>query len=210
MTTLPSADSSHLPPGAPDVVLVHGYDGSGPQHWQTWLRDQLVSAARQVQFPQFPDNTNPDLDAWLETLEGALAVPTPTSGRVVICHSLGCWLWVHAVRRGLGDALTRVLLVAPPSPSWVSGTLRRFSALNWDNFAAAITPTTDVVIGEGDDLLPGPDHQSLVDRIPSTREVARGGHLHTAAGYGPWPAALAWALGDPRALYRETDQPAAR
>ena len=37
--------------------------------------------------------------------------------RVVVTHSLGCLLWLHAAQRGLVDPpADRVLLVAPPSP----------------------------------------------------------------------------------------------
>ena len=45
--------------------------------------------------------------------------------RVVVAHSLGCLLWLHAAAEGLVDPVAdRVLLVAPPSPAVTSSYAR--------------------------------------------------------------------------------------
>jgi predicted alpha/beta hydrolase family esterase len=33
------------------TVLVHGWQGNEPEHWQTWLAAQLDAAGREVRYP---------------------------------------------------------------------------------------------------------------------------------------------------------------
>ena len=67
--------------------------------------------------------TRPRLDSWLEALAGELeAIGEPP---VVICHSLGCILWLHHLAGG-GSPAERVLLVAPPSRAGVPEVLASF------------------------------------------------------------------------------------
>src|SRR5579859_7966531 len=98
------------------VLLLHGWQGSEPDHWQSWLAAQLREAGRELRYPQLPDPDNPDLGAWLDTLRGSLA-ELPDGGFDVVAHSLGAVLWLHHVA---GDDYSpraaRVALVAPPSP----------------------------------------------------------------------------------------------
>src|ERR671936_218582 len=75
-------------------LILHGWQGSGPEHWQTWLAGRLLSRGERVSYPELPD-------------PGEL---------VVLCHSMACILWLHHARRAEAP-VERVLLVAPPSPS---------------------------------------------------------------------------------------------
>jgi predicted alpha/beta hydrolase family esterase len=184
---------------SPDVVLVHGYTGSGPQHWQTWLAGRLTTEGRQVRYPQLPDDADPELEAWLGTLQQALA---PSCGaRTVLAHSLGCWLWVHAVGRGVVPPADRLLLVAPPAPAWVAAELPRFPAATWAELADTVRGReATVVIGQGDEFLPVAERAELSAAVPGVVEIPGGGHLNTASGFGPWPAVRAWVDGDPGPL----------
>src|SRR3954466_5009270 len=95
--------------GRPGYLILHGYQGSGPGHWQSWLAGRLRSSDAGVRFPDLPDANEPQLELWL----GAPG-RGPDGERVVICHSLACLLWMHHVARG-GKPAARLLLVAPPS-----------------------------------------------------------------------------------------------
>src|SRR5579859_6303369 len=98
------------------VLLLHGWQGSEPDHWQSWLAAQLREAGRELRYPQFPDPDNPDLGSWLDTLRGSLA-ELPDGGFDVVAHSLGAVLWLHHVAdAGDSPRAARVLLVAPPDP----------------------------------------------------------------------------------------------
>jgi len=111
---------------ARSFLILHGYAGSGPGHWQTWLADRLARAGERVAYPELPEPDAPELPAWRSALEAELrALPDEP---IVVCHSLSCILWLHhtaaAVREG-GRA-ERVLLVAPPSRTGVPDALASF------------------------------------------------------------------------------------
>jgi uncharacterized protein len=107
----------------PSYLILHGYQGSGPGHWQTWLAARLRSGDAAVHYPDLPDADHPQLRAWLDALEGELdAIGDPP---VVVCHSLSCVLWLHHVAAG-GKPAQRVLLVAPPSRAGVPHDLASF------------------------------------------------------------------------------------
>src|SRR5262245_60566088 len=97
------------------TVIVHGWQGNEPDHWQTWLAGQLTEADRDVRYPELPDADAPQLDAWTSALDAALA-GLPDDSFDVVCHSLGGLLWLHHVHGGTGPRPARVVLVAPPSP----------------------------------------------------------------------------------------------
>src|SRR3954454_6180687 len=106
--------------GRPEYLILHGYQGSGPGHWQAWLAGRLQATDATVRFPDLPDADAPRLAAWLETLEREV-----TEGAGVICHSLACLLWMHHLARE-GRAAQRVLLVAPPSRAGAPEVLHSF------------------------------------------------------------------------------------
>ena len=41
--------------GRPVYLILHGYQGSGPGHWQTWLAGRLRSGDAKVHYPDLPD-----------------------------------------------------------------------------------------------------------------------------------------------------------
>ena len=49
-------------------MILHGLDGNEPEHWQTWLAEQLRAAGREVRYPELPDATQPERLAWLDVL----------------------------------------------------------------------------------------------------------------------------------------------
>ena len=98
---------------ARSFLILHGLEGSGPGHWQTWLTARLRADAERVAYPDLPDADLPSLHAWREALNGELAA-LPDVETVVVCHSLACLLYLHHVDDG-GAQADRVLLVAPPS-----------------------------------------------------------------------------------------------
>src|SRR3954447_15232415 len=82
----------------PPYLILHGYQGSGPGHWQSWLAGRLRSGEATVRFPDLPDADAPRLETWLEALERELdSFGDPPT---VICHSLACLLWMHHAAGG--------------------------------------------------------------------------------------------------------------
>jgi predicted alpha/beta hydrolase family esterase len=164
-------------------LILHGYQGSGPGHWQTWLAGRLRSGDAAVHYPDLPDADAPQPRAWLDALAGELdAIGDPPP--VVVCHSLACVLWLHHVAGG-GKPAERVLLVAAPSRAGVPDVLAPFfpvPTIELDN-ARLVCSDNDPYCPEGAaQLYAGP-----ADVLPGQ------GHINPDAGYGVWPAVEAWA-----------------
>ena len=99
-------------------LILHGWQNHRPAaHWQHWLADRLTDLGHEVAYPRLPEADDPDLERWLAELDALLG---ELAGRriTVVCHSLACLLWLHAVARDdvLAGPVDRVLLVAPPAP----------------------------------------------------------------------------------------------
>ena len=185
------------------TVIIPGWGGSGPGHWQTWLEQQLRAAGRETRRAEYPDVDRPDLAAWLQALRVALS-GLPMDGFDVVAHCLGAVLWLHHVADP-GDAPrpARVLLAAPPSPH-----------LDDVQIAEFLPPPMDVETvrrgADGTVLVAGSDDPALPEGIAdaygrplkmATTIVENGGHLNTESGFGAWPAVLDWCNRDNLAFY---------
>ncbi|HEV2999239.1 MAG TPA: alpha/beta hydrolase [Solirubrobacteraceae bacterium] len=167
-------------------LILHGWQGSGPGHWQTWLADRLRGDGHDVRYPDLPDPDHPRLDAWLAALEHERR-----PGDTVICHSLSCCLWLHHRARG-GPAADRVLLVAPPCLDPPPPELANFFPVPRDPSLAAnarlVCSDDDPYCADASGVY-GARLDVPVDLLPGT------GHINTEAGFGPWPAVLDWCYG---------------
>lgn len=183
------------------VLIVHGWQGSGPDHWQSWLAGRLAATGDDVRYPALPDADDPWPAAWDGALSGELA--GMREDLVVVCHSLGCALWLRAAAAGIARA-ARVALVAPPAPDCGIAEVARFHPTGATAECVRAAGSTRVVCADDDPYCPagaaavyGEALELPVDPIPG------GGHLNSEAGYGPWPAIEAWVRGTaPRVLPR--------
>jgi predicted alpha/beta hydrolase family esterase len=176
-------------------LILHGWQGSGPRHWQTWLAQRLGVRGERVSYPELPEPDTPRLDRWLEALGGELA--REPSGLVVLCHSLACVLWLHHARLAEGRQAERVLLVAPPSPSAELPGVKGFFplAVEPDQVARA-AGSTEIVAADDDPYCPEGAERLYGEPLDvPVRVIDGGGHLNTDAGYGPWPDVERWCLG---------------
>lgn len=181
-----------------DVLILHGLEGSGLGHWQPWVASRLDGAA----LPELPDPFHPVRGRWLQVLEAEVArLDEP----VVLCHSLGCLLWLHfcAARSErapeAAPRAARVLLVAPPSEAAGVQAIADFFPLPLDPAAVAGGATGETRLVCADDDPYCPEGAALLYGDPlllPTDVIPGGGHLNTDAGYGPWPAVEAWARGE--------------
>ena len=180
---------------APEHLILHGWQGSGLDHWQTWLARRLRPSAA---FPELPDPDLPRLEPWLATLRAELAraAEAPT----VVCHSLGCVLWLHyAARREAHEPRAgRVLLVAPPCACSPTPEIADFFPVPREPsaLARAAVGETRLVCSDSDPYCPenaalayGEPLGIPVDVLPGT------GHLNPEAGFGAWPQVEASARG---------------
>ncbi|MEU2061822.1 alpha/beta hydrolase [Streptomyces sp. NPDC013455] len=191
-------------------LILHGWQNHRPEgHWQHWLADRLAAAGHRVGYPQLPDADDPDLDVWLGELARHLEELDPSGERVVVAHSLSAVLWLHAAARGMKEQhhADRVLLVAPPSGSVLA---------RHPEVAAFVPPAPDfalpgptrLVAGDDDPYCPEGAGPLFAEPFGIPADILPGAaHLDPDAGYGTWPAVLAWCLDGTAPL---TGRPAGR
>ncbi|MDB4949075.1 MAG: hypothetical protein JWM27_1724 [Gemmatimonadetes bacterium] len=162
------------------VLMVAGWGGSGPQHWQSlWERaDPGMLRVRQR------DWDAPDRAEWVAALDAAIsAVARPP---VLVAHSLGCIAvahWAAAHNRPVAGAL----LVAPADVDRpeTPPELRGFAPVPLDAL-----PFSSIVVAGTTDPWASLPRAAWFARCWGSSLVNAGdaGHLNTDAGYGPWPA----------------------
>lgn len=174
------------------VIIVYGYDGSGPGHWQRWLHDELRRRAMPVQFPELPDPAEPQKDVWVEALAGL--VDESAEPVTFVCHSLGSWAVDHMLAERGAANVHAALLVAPPSPYLVFEPVDSFipppcQRVAWEPLAARSL----IVASDNDDFVAVEEVAEIGKILGIRHKILHGaGHINIASGFGPWPLALEW------------------
>ncbi len=184
MTTMPDLQAPAAANAANaanvSIIIVPGWRGSGPGHWQSLWAERLPQARRVEQ----DDWVTPTRAAWVGQLERTvLAAPHPV---VIVAHSLGCLATVH-----LGpQAAARVraaLLVAPANPE------RRAVLNDFAPTPSQALPYRSIVVASRDDpycsiRLAGAYARGWGSEFVSLQNA---GHINIASGHGEWPLGLA-------------------
>jgi uncharacterized protein len=191
-------------------LVLHGLENHRPQaHWQWWLVDQLRRRGEQVLYPQMPNADTPHLEEWIDLLVAEWA-QMGGGERIIVAHSMGCILWYEASARGaLAPPANRVLLVAPPGPSFIrTPIVASFFSGPWkaDSLGASSRSRIRLVSSDADPYcVDGPAANVYGQPLGLDAETIRGsGHITIDDGYGSWPAVLHWCL-DPSTRFSEPD-----
>jgi len=174
------------------VVIVYGYDGSGPGHWQRWLHTELLGRKLPVLFPELPDPSAPQKDVWVTALAETLAaVHEPIT---LVCHSLGCWVADHLVAERGTLGVQAALLVSPPSPFLIFEPVDSFFPPPRQRSAwAQITARTLLVGSDNDEFTSAEEFEEIALTLGVRCQIIPGaGHINVNSGHGPWPFALEW------------------
>jgi predicted alpha/beta hydrolase family esterase len=170
----------------PDYLILPGYGGSGPMHWQTWweARDPAFRRIRQK------DWDHPVRGVWVETLERAVAA---SPGDVVlVAHSLACLLvahWGAATGSELDPRLKAkvkaALLVGPPDPD---GPAFPRDAMGFAPIPAGPLPFPSLLIASTDDPYASVDFCLRRSQDWGSRFEVIGpkGHINADSGLGAW------------------------
>ena len=162
-----------------NVLILPGWQNSGPQHWQS-LWERAHPEYRRVQQRSW---TEPVCDEWVAALDDVIvATPPPV---VLVAHSLGCLTVVHHALRH-ARPVRGALLVAPPDaddpafPPMVKG---------FRPIPRHTLPFPSIVVASSDDLYTLPDDARTLARAWGSRFVLleNAGHINADAGFGPWP-----------------------
>ena len=184
------------------ILLLHGWGGNKPAHWQEWLFAGLQKEGVDVRYAKMPNPAAPRLAAWLPCVHEAVC-GLPEAGPVtILCHSLGAITWMHystALDRQVAD---RVLLVAPPyvshdlppadTPPGIDGFFP--PPLDAQAIRRAANETT-IICGENDCYGTEDQTKAYSDRLEVPMHMLPGaGHVSPYWGYGEWPWVLDWCL----------------
>jgi uncharacterized protein len=161
------------------VLVLPGYGGSGPEHWQSrWQRE--YPGWKQV---TQKDWERPVCSAWVESLNAAIQA---TRGPLVlVAHSLGCLLVAHWAASHTGP-VQAALLVAPPDPEapLFPAAIEGFAPVPQQTLPFA----SCVVTSSNDPYDPKAQGRALAQHWGSQLvEIADAGHLNAASGLGSWP-----------------------
>lgn len=165
-----------------NTLILHGWGGSDASHWQSYLACRLAQDYGTVSFPSLLDKDLPKKDIWVKQVtDGFLRFKAD----VVVCHSLGCTLWLHLCLEQKAQRVKKLILVAPPSLTCNIPELASFFPLTLPSDVYAkevilITSTNDIYMttDEADDMAKalGARHIVLKDA----------GHINADSGYGNW------------------------
>lgn len=166
-----------------DILIVPGWPGSGPDHWQSrWERK--LSTARRVEQADFE---RPMLADWVEQI--VAAVDAATRPPVIVAHSCGITAVAAAAPR-IGSRLAGALLVAPTdlegSDAWPAKH-GGFAPMPMERL-----PFRAKLIGSSNDPYCSVERAQAIGAAwgADVSIVAGAGHINTESGHGPWPEGL--------------------
>lgn len=172
------------------ILIVPGFHGSGPAHWQSWLESQTPQARRVSAI----DWESPVLPEWSQAIHHELE---SIDGKFwVVAHSFGC-LASEVAASEHPDRIAGLLLVAPADPG-------RFSpdGVRQIDEYRKVEPSIDhllpndglpglrsiIIASEDDPWLEFETARTLATRWGSSLiNAGQAGHINTESGYGPWP-----------------------
>lgn len=175
-----------------DILIVPGWSGSGPDHWQSRWERNLPTARRIAQ----EDWYRPDRDRWVGRLVEAVAQARRPA--VFVAHSLGVAAAIHASVKLPEGAVAGAFLVAPAdvdyAGDWPVTDGHTFAA---DEAGFAPLPVqhlpfpATLVASSNDPYCHIERARHLAGQWGATLvEAGEAGHINVASGHGPWPEGL--------------------
>lgn len=173
----------HARLAALDVLVLPGWNDSGPGHWQTRWESRFPAWRRVRQ----ADWAQPRRADWVATLDQALA--NARRPVLLVAHSLGCVTAAHWARAHGGGRIAAALLVAPADVerSSVAESLRDFAPLPRQPL-----PFPALVVASDDDPACSAPRATALARDWGADLVllSRHGHINAESGLGDWDSGL--------------------
>jgi predicted alpha/beta hydrolase family esterase len=175
-----------------EYLVLPGYGGSGPRHWQSLWEAEDASSPRGGANPRFrrveqEDWNRPEADRWAEALDRAVAAsPGPV---ILVAHSLACLLAARWAAGASSIAIAKVkgaLLVAPVDPD---GPAFPSEARGFSPAPRSRLPFRSIVVASSNDPYGSLEYQGGLahawgaDFVP----VGARGHINAESGLGAWP-----------------------
>jgi len=167
-----------------DILIIPGFRGSEPEHWQSRWEFQLPSARRVLQ----EDWDRPKLAPWRTRI--AEEVARASRPVVLVAHSLGVLATAHAAPLFSPGKVNGGFLVAPPS----SAGLVALEGLDPAFKALPVGPLVfpALLIASRNDQYSSFEDSAALAQLLGAKLVDAGfsGHINSESGHGPWPEGL--------------------
>jgi predicted alpha/beta hydrolase family esterase len=168
---------------AASVLLLPGWTGAGPEHWQShWQR-----AHPEYCFVEQANWDTPTREDWLPTIGSAIDRAIPPV--VLVAQSLGCIAAVEWATQADAATITRVagaFLVAPSDVERKqAGTVIR----KWRPISTNRLPFPSMLVASRTDPYTtfARSEQFAAWWGSVLIDVGDAGHINTVSGHGPWP-----------------------
>lgn len=184
-----------------DILIIPGWSGSGPDHWQSRWAAKL-STARVV---EQEDWYKPSRHLWADRIVQAVrAAKRPV---VLVAHSAGVSAVAHAAEHLHPSEVAGAFLVAPASER-AKAAIPGMGA-DFIPHRRAILPFRSVLIASTDDPYCTPEEAKELAEAWGAEFVDAGesGHINAESGHGPWPDGLLRFAGFLRSLTAVPQKP---
>lgn len=158
-------------------LIIPGYGGSGPAHWQS-----LWQANSRFQRVQQRDWLRPRCSEWVAQLEQAVA--QSGADTVLVAHSLGCPLVAHWAQQ-TQLRVRAALLVAPPD---LDGPAAELDLQGFTPLPLTPLPFPSLLVASEDDPYASVAFtRALAERWGSRwQSIGADGHINGDSGLGEW------------------------
>lgn len=167
-----------------DILIIPGWSGSGPDHWQTRWELKLSTARRVEQ----ADWYKPSRHVWAERI--VAEIRKATRPVVLVAHSAGCSAVAFAAEHLHAGEVAGAFLVAPASER----AKRAVPGMGPDFIAhrREALPFKTLVIGSQTDPYSTLEEARELAEAWGAEFVDAGdsGHINVESGHGPWPDGL--------------------
>lgn len=175
------------------TLIIPGRNGSGPDHWQSWMESRIPGARR----IRGIDWDTPAIHAWAGAIVREIDL---TAGEVwLIAHSFGVLAALLAGTRR-GERIAGAMLVAPADPElfseagfqdWTDDTLTRPLSVARLLPHAALPYPALLVLSSNDPWMRVTTGLTWASRWGArVSQAGPAGHLNEGSGHGPWPEGL--------------------
>jgi uncharacterized protein len=171
-----------------DILIIPGYEGAGPIHWQRRMVGKL-STARIVDQPDW-------LHASLSLAVAHVVQSVSEAQRpvVFVAHSLGNLLVAQSVpalaSAGLVERVKGAYLVAAPAARGLAELVAVDPA--FANIPRDPLPFPSVLVASSNDPFATLEEAADISAAWGSKLIEAGaqGHINTASGHGPWPEGM--------------------
>lgn len=162
------------------ILIVPGYQNSGPDHWQTRWQARL-SAARRVEQAEW---SKPVREDWMMAVADAVnAAPKPV---VLVAHSLGVAAAVLAIPQFVRP-VAGAFFVAPPDVA--NPDIRPRHLMTFGPWPRQRLPFPAIVVASRNDPYSSFEQVETLtsDWGALLLDAGQAGHINAESGHGPWP-----------------------